>query len=129
MAASDNVVRAGLTPKHKDVANLVSMLTYKDGMPNLIHDKKVDEHTSVFSVPIQDFMLERIELDTTNYKLRSLNSPSIVLVYNGEGSLTSQEQQIQLQKGTIFFVPAGEQVECHANGSNTMTLLRCACNC
>ena len=28
MAASDNVVRAGLTPKFKDVTTLVSMLTY-----------------------------------------------------------------------------------------------------
>lgn len=29
MAASDNVVRAGLTPKHRDVQTLCSMLTYK----------------------------------------------------------------------------------------------------
>lgn len=29
MACSDNVVRAGLTPKFKDVDTLVSMLTYK----------------------------------------------------------------------------------------------------
>ena len=28
MAASDNVVRAGFTPKFKDVDNLVEMLTY-----------------------------------------------------------------------------------------------------
>ncbi|KAG5003786.1 hypothetical protein JHK86_027925 [Glycine max] len=29
MATSDNVVRAGLTPKHRDVQSLCSMLTYK----------------------------------------------------------------------------------------------------
>jgi mannose-6-phosphate isomerase len=29
MAASDNVVRAGLTPKFKDVDTLVDMLTYE----------------------------------------------------------------------------------------------------
>lgn len=29
MATSDNVVRAGLTPKHRDVRTLCSMLTYK----------------------------------------------------------------------------------------------------
>ncbi len=29
MALSDNVVRAGLTPKHKDIATLASMLTYR----------------------------------------------------------------------------------------------------
>lgn len=31
MATSDNVVRAGLTPKFKDVATLVDMLTYNNG--------------------------------------------------------------------------------------------------
>jgi mannose-6-phosphate isomerase len=29
MACSDNVIRAGLTPKHKDVPTLIAMLTYK----------------------------------------------------------------------------------------------------
>jgi len=33
MATSDNVVRAGLTPKFKDVETLVRMLTYKCGSP------------------------------------------------------------------------------------------------
>lgn len=31
MACSDNVVRAGLTPKFKDVDNLVDMLSYSMG--------------------------------------------------------------------------------------------------
>lgn len=31
MAASDNVIRAGLTPKFKDVAVLCSSLTYSQG--------------------------------------------------------------------------------------------------
>jgi mannose-6-phosphate isomerase len=31
MACSDNVVRAGLTPKFKDVGNLVDMLSYSMG--------------------------------------------------------------------------------------------------
>merc|ERR1712038_333673 len=35
MACSDNVVRAGLTPKFKDVPNLVSMLTYSMGGPSI----------------------------------------------------------------------------------------------
>lgn len=32
MATSDNVVRAGLTPKHRDVRTLLSMLKYKQVM-------------------------------------------------------------------------------------------------
>ena len=35
MACSDNVVRAGLTPKHKDIENLVDMLSYTMGGPDI----------------------------------------------------------------------------------------------
>ena len=35
MACSDNVVRAGLTPKFKDVDNLVNLLTYTMGGPSI----------------------------------------------------------------------------------------------
>ena len=35
MACSDNVVRAGLTPKHKDIENLVEMLSYTMGGPDI----------------------------------------------------------------------------------------------
>lgn len=36
MACSDNVVRAGLTPKHKDVETLLEMMDYSVGMPSLV---------------------------------------------------------------------------------------------
>lgn len=40
MATSDNVVRAGLTPKYRDVETLCSMLTYKQVM-KLFEDDQV----------------------------------------------------------------------------------------
>lgn len=40
MATSDNVVRAGLTPKFKDVDTLVRMLTYKVGLPKIYSSSK-----------------------------------------------------------------------------------------
>ncbi len=36
MARSDNVVRAGLTPKYKDVDTLASMLTYDTKPPVIL---------------------------------------------------------------------------------------------
>jgi mannose-6-phosphate isomerase len=38
MATSDNVIRAGLTPKYKDVQTLCSMLTYKQVRFSLFFD-------------------------------------------------------------------------------------------
>ncbi|XP_068637973.1 mannose-6-phosphate isomerase 2-like isoform X2 [Aristolochia californica] len=45
MATSDNVVRAGLTPKYRDVQTLCSMLTYKQGFPEILHGFPVNEYT------------------------------------------------------------------------------------
>ena len=62
MAASDNVVRAGFTPKFKDVKNLVDMLTYlydsveKQKMPLLPFPRSHGEGKSVlYDPPISEF--------------------------------------------------------------------------
>lgn len=41
MARSDNVVRAGLTPKYKDVDTLASMLTYNTKPPVILEGNLV----------------------------------------------------------------------------------------
>ncbi|OIT20367.1 mannose-6-phosphate isomerase 1 [Nicotiana attenuata] len=45
MATSDNVVRDGLTPKHWDVKTLCSMLTYRQGFPEILNGTAVNPHT------------------------------------------------------------------------------------
>jgi mannose-6-phosphate isomerase len=49
MACSDNVVRAGLTPKHKHVDELLSMLLYSAQPPPSPHMKPVVLRTSAQS--------------------------------------------------------------------------------
>ena len=46
MATSDNVVRAGLTPKHRDVQTLCSMLTYK----------QVKSHSNIWNLIMFSFL-------------------------------------------------------------------------
>ena len=46
MATSDNVVRAGLTPKLRDTAILCDMLTYRAGVPVVLDGERVDESTT-----------------------------------------------------------------------------------
>lgn len=64
MACSDNVVRAGLTPKLKDVPTLVEMLTYKcePGTEKYFKSTKIDEFTEIFRPPIKDFAVAKIEV-------------------------------------------------------------------
>ena len=44
MATSDNVVRAGLTPKYRDVNLLINMLTYESGPARYYQKKKKRKH-------------------------------------------------------------------------------------
>ena len=62
MACSDNVVRAGLTPKHRDVETLCSMLTYscEPASAKRFQGIQEDEYTLRFSPPIPDFSVAKI---------------------------------------------------------------------
>ena len=66
MACSDNVVRAGLTPKFKDVPTLCSMLNYscKAASENLFQPTPhpTDNHVTIYNPPIPDFAVARIQV-------------------------------------------------------------------
>ncbi|ODV92616.1 hypothetical protein CANCADRAFT_1207 [Tortispora caseinolytica NRRL Y-17796] len=93
MAASDNVVRAGFTPKFKDVRNLVDMLTYEmapiddqimkeEAFARCTGDGKV----SVYDPPISEFAVLKVEVgESQQTQIEPLEGPSISIVTQGEG--------------------------------------------
>jgi mannose-6-phosphate isomerase len=88
MACSDNVVRAGLTPKLKDVHTLVNMLTYKTSPPNIKEGQAVDKYTLRYEPPVKDFCVEMIHVPAgETYELTDISSPSVILTMDGEASL------------------------------------------
>ena len=69
MACSDNVVRAGLTPKYIDVETLCKMLDYSGKpiektkfKPKIPQDKTSGCKISLFNPPIWDFGVTEIEV-------------------------------------------------------------------
>lgn len=66
MACSDNVVRAGLTPKYMDVDTLCHMLTYQCDEPDkkMFRPTPLDNYCQVFSPPVPDFAVAKIEVGT-----------------------------------------------------------------
>ncbi|TIC10574.1 hypothetical protein E3Q15_03012 [Wallemia mellicola] len=66
MATSNNVVRAGLTPKLRDVDTLVNMLTYESATADaqLMDTKSLDgaAGTVVYDPPIDEFSVARVTL-------------------------------------------------------------------
>jgi mannose-6-phosphate isomerase len=85
MACSDNVVRAGLTPKFKDVDTLCNMLTYNTGLPNVTKGTAVDAHLREYDAPVPEFRLQRVGLTSADgeYALPDPDSAAIVVVVQG----------------------------------------------
>src|SRR6478735_21518 len=57
MAASDNVLRGGLTPKHVDVAELLSVLDPTPGPPPVVRPRDLGDGVRAYDVPVADFAL------------------------------------------------------------------------
>ncbi|EOD11453.1 hypothetical protein EMIHUDRAFT_52327, partial [Emiliania huxleyi CCMP1516] len=88
MAESDNVVRAGLTPKFKDVDVLCEMLTYDDGPPYMVPPLLIDGGAERYIAPVPEFLVDRAMVEAGGAVLLPA-SPfvSIVVVVEGRGEL------------------------------------------
>ncbi|OIT38308.1 PREDICTED: mannose-6-phosphate isomerase 1-like [Nicotiana attenuata] len=106
MATSDNVVRAGLTPKHRDVKTLCSMLTYRQGSPEILNGTAVNPYTMRFVPPFDEFEVDRCILPKqSTAEFPAIPGPSMFLVIEGEGTMTTSSDEIVCE-GDVFFAPA-----------------------
>ena len=120
MACSDNVVRAGLTPKFKDIDTLCSMLDYAPGPVERFacNWTDEDEYCQVSIPPVPDFAMARLRLPvsataTDGYRLPSRPNASILLILQGRGLILnddSKKLQQQLRAGQILFLKAGQSM-------------------
>ncbi|KAI6650958.1 Mannose-6-phosphate isomerase [Oopsacas minuta] len=118
MACSDNVVRAGLTPKYIDKDTLCEMLSYicRPAVDNKFQPVMLPEMSfiTVYDPPVPDFSVRSIAppLPIKNFSLPSLQGPSILLVISGTASLKEQgtSEPINACKGSVLFVGGGTDV-------------------
>jgi mannose-6-phosphate isomerase len=126
MAASDNVVRAGLTPKFKDTDTLVSMLTYNFApieeqkmtpteYPYVTLNRKAYSSSSsveLYDPPIEEFSVVRTRLRGLESKatFEPLAGPSIIICTAGKGKISVGSTTEEVKEGYVFFV--GATAEC-----------------
>uniref|UniRef100_A0A0A1XKP9 mannose-6-phosphate isomerase n=1 Tax=Zeugodacus cucurbitae TaxID=28588 RepID=A0A0A1XKP9_ZEUCU len=116
MACSDNVIRAGLTPKYKDIKQLLSSLEYT-GAPaecKIFTPVRVDAHRLIFKPPVEDFSLIQLTLKPSDseYVLKVEQSPGILLVISGERYLESYGlDKLKLKRGSIVYLPFESDTE------------------
>ncbi|KAF5303326.1 hypothetical protein FQA39_LY10065 [Lamprigera yunnana] len=111
MACSDNIVRAGLTPKYKDVETLCTTLNYicKSAQEQLLQPTIVDSYCELFKPPVPDFAVVKIEIPAkvVSYNVLPKNSASILIVISGRAKLRNSH----LIPGTILFFAANEKLQ------------------
>ena len=116
MALSDNVVRAGLTPKFRDVETLCSMLTYGYGPPRLLAPLQVDPFTLLYRPPpeFSEFEVEVCTLPPNSppYHPVVLDCGSILLVLKGTTCTIAEVvgEEEPLPMGSIIFLAANKDV-------------------
>jgi len=101
MANSDNVVRAGLTPKFKDIDQLANILTYQFGKPELI-GKIYNSNITEYKVSAEEFCVEKIVLSNTDLDLSTNNKVEIIFVTEGEIIC----DKLQIKKGESVLIPS-----------------------
>ncbi|XP_043694829.1 mannose-6-phosphate isomerase 1-like isoform X1 [Telopea speciosissima] len=113
MATSDNVVRAGLTPKYRDVQTLCSMLTYKQGSPGILHGFLLNPYTKRYLPPFDEFEVDHcIFPQGTSAILPVAQGPSLFLVTAGEGTMQTSTGLFgeMISEGSVLFVPANTEI-------------------
>ncbi|XP_070158369.1 mannose-6-phosphate isomerase isoform X1 [Polyergus mexicanus] len=111
MACSDNVIRAGLTPKPKDVPTLIQILSFECELASArkIQPFREDVFTEVFRPPVPEFAVAKITLPPGRplHNLKHRNSASILLIVSGKAEISSKI----FSRGSVLFIPANEVVE------------------
>ncbi|HEY4615013.1 MAG TPA: mannose-6-phosphate isomerase, class I [Citricoccus sp.] len=108
MAASDNVLRGGLTGKHVDVTELRKVVRFEALPVPYCTPQPAGEGRLVFRPPFEEFQVERLELPGAAGQALTARGPVIAVCTAGTVHLASGGQQVALGPGESVFLGADE---------------------
>lgn len=106
MANSDNVVRAGLTPKFKDVDSLLEILSYNLIPAEIINGNSSEKEENIYHVPISEFEITRWKFSKDSSRVIDNSSASILLIVEGDISVELNGNRKSYKKGDTLLIPA-----------------------
>lgn len=121
MANSDNVFRAGLTPKHVDAEVLLAHLDFSPVTPKIITSTAVNQYEKVFRSPAEEFEVSILDIDKEDYSITT-HAEECFIVLDGDIQLTSNNKNQKFAKGDCFFSTKDEELK--FNSSNVSTIVR-----
>ncbi|XGW04604.1 hypothetical protein V3C99_015637 [Haemonchus contortus] len=104
MACSDNTIRAGLTPKFKDIETLCSNLTYVMSGPPIFPHKELTTGVTLYAPPVPEFAVQAVGALAT--KLTAESASSIVIVISGSAHFVAGSLDLEVHRGTVVFISA-----------------------
>ena len=99
MAPSDNVVRAGLTPKYMDVNTLLEMVEDQESLPNIINANSRGEYL----LPISKYF--RLSTLKTGQEVQSQNVVELIFCLS-EGSINFDGEEFNFAIGDAMLISA-----------------------
>ncbi len=109
MAASDNVLRGGLTPKHIDVDELVAVLDATPGPAPVVRAESRSGGVFVYPTPAPDFALTRVEVADADVAL-ALTGVAIAVATAGEVTLRGAAgEPVSLRPGQAVLITPDER--------------------
>lgn len=108
MANSDNVLRAGLTPKYIDIPELVANVKFDAKPANQLLTTPVKNGAELdFPIPVDDFAFSLHALSAEETTIDQ-QSAAILFCVEGEAVLSKGEQSLVLKPGESAFISAEE---------------------
>ncbi|WOZ75493.1 mannose-6-phosphate isomerase [Kosakonia sacchari] len=108
MANSDNVLRAGLTPKYIDIPELVANVKFTPKPASELLTQPTQHGAELdFPIPVDDFAFSLHDLSASETQLAQ-QSAAIVFCVEGEAVLSKASQQLVLKAGESAFIAADE---------------------
>jgi len=106
MANSDNVVRAGLTPKFVDVDNLIEILVYDLKRPEILN-REDGLIISEYKVPVSDFKISSLKLNKgEQLDIEVDDKPIVILLLSGEIKFSFGSEEWLHSQGDTLLLPA-----------------------
>lgn len=118
MAASDNVLRGGLTAKHVDVPELLRILRFEVLVDPIRPAVPVAPGVVTWPVPVDDFALHAVRLDADLPRTGLAPSgPRILLCVTGQVEAADRRGAVTLRRGDAAIGPAdGGELVLHGVG-------------
>lgn len=108
MANSDNVVRAGLTPKFKDIKTLTEIMRFDNRNLEIIQTS--EDNFYAYKTPADEFVVNKFTSANKQeeFTINSNERINIILLVEGNGVLTAGNKS-EIKKGESFLIPAALQ--------------------